>query len=112
MTSEVFYDTRLTLGAEQDLEFIHDYANVYRSPAQAAALLETLMDPISTLQKLPERGAIPMELADLSVREYQQLVVSRCRIIHRVKVSTVYIFVIADGRRDMWSLFERRLLST
>jgi toxin ParE1/3/4 len=32
------------------------------------------------------------------------------RIIYRVRKKTIYVYLVADGRRDMQSLLARRLL--
>jgi toxin ParE1/3/4 len=111
LTTERLSQTRLTLGAEQDVEAIFDYALEHRSAAQANALLEVLLNAIATLERLPERGAAPRELVAMGITDYRQIVVAPYRIIYRIVDLTVFIFVIADGRRDMQSLLERRLFS-
>lgn len=105
------FQVSLTLGAQHDLESLHRDTLERRSPAQAAALLDDIEGAIDTLETLPDRGAVPSELAALGVRDYRQMVVSPHRIIYRVIDTTVYVMVIADGRRDMQSLLERRLLN-
>jgi toxin ParE1/3/4 len=105
------YQVRLTLGAEMDLESLYRHAVEHRSLAQAEDLLDTLSAAIGTLEAHPHRGAAPMELAALGIRDYRQLVVSPYRVIYRVIDAAVYVFVIADGRRDIQALLERRLLN-
>ncbi len=110
MTGGTGVEVRLTLGAENDLEALYRYAVEPRSAAQAADLLDEIQSAIETLASFPNRGATPQELAILGVREYRQIIVSRYRIIYRVLDGVVYVLIIADGRRDMQSLLERRLL--
>jgi toxin ParE1/3/4 len=43
-------------------------------------------------------------------REYREIFFKPYRTIYRVMGENVYIFVIADGRRDMQALLQRRLL--
>lgn len=105
------FEVRLTLGAETDLRSLHGYVLETRSAAQADALLDNILEAVETLETLPERGAVPAELAALGLRDYRQLVVSPYRIIYRAIDRTVYVLVIADGRRDMQALLERRLLT-
>ena len=50
------------------------------------------------------------ELAGLGIKEYRQVFFKPYRIIYRVLGERVYIYVIADGRRNMQSLLSRRLL--
>jgi toxin ParE1/3/4 len=104
------YAVRLTLGAERDLQAIHGYVVEHRSPMQADALLDALLEVIDGLESLPERGAVPGELAGLGFRDYRQVLLPPYRIVYRVIDHTVYIMLIADGRRDMQSLLEQRLL--
>jgi toxin ParE1/3/4 len=42
-------------------------------------------------------------------RSYRQILFKPYRILYRVRAGTVFIAVIADGRRDMASLLSRRL---
>ncbi|WP_216088994.1 hypothetical protein [Aequoribacter fuscus] len=44
------------------------------------------------------------------MREFREIRFKPYRIIHRVIAGHVNVMVIADGRRDMRSLLERRLL--
>ncbi|MCY4059988.1 MAG: type II toxin-antitoxin system RelE/ParE family toxin, partial [Gammaproteobacteria bacterium] len=41
---------------------------------------------------------------------YREVFFKPYRNIYRVVEDTVYVFVIADGRRDMQTLLQRRLL--
>ncbi|MDE0334383.1 MAG: type II toxin-antitoxin system RelE/ParE family toxin [Defluviicoccus sp.] len=62
------------------------------------------------LSEYPDRGRHPGELLDIGIREYCEVFFKPYRIICRVIGETVYVLVVADGRRDMRSLLERRLL--
>jgi toxin ParE1/3/4 len=42
-------------------------------------------------------------------RSYRQIFFKPYRILYRIRSNTVFIAVIADGRRDMASLLARRL---
>jgi toxin ParE1/3/4 len=65
---------------------------------------------METLANLPERGSHPKELLALGIREYRQTFFKPYRIVYRVVARRVYVYLIADGRRDMQALLERRLL--
>ncbi|WP_297448972.1 hypothetical protein [Ferrovum sp.] len=58
----------------------------------------------------PERSVYPKELLALGIRDYRQTAFKPYQVIYRVMGQKVYIYVIADGRRDMQSLLARRLL--
>jgi toxin ParE1/3/4 len=104
------YEVVLTQGAEQDLESLHDYIAEFGSAAQADHVLDRLMDVVDALARFPERGNYPKELAALGIKEYRQTAFKPYRVIYRVMVSRVVIYLIIDGRRDMQSLLARRLL--
>ena len=66
-----------------------------------------------TLQGLshhPHRGSYPDEFLDMGIREYRQVLSLPYRIIYRVIGESVYVFLIADGRRNIRTLPQRRLL--
>lgn len=104
------YDVLLTEGAEQDLESIYDYIAEFDCKANADYVLDRLLEVVESLTAFPERGAYPKELAALGIRDYRQTVFKPYRVIYRVIGQKVYIYVIADGRRDTQSLLARRLL--
>ena len=104
------FDVELTQGPEYDLEAIFDYLAENVSLEAATDLLDRLLDKIQTLELYPLRGNVPKELESLGIREFRQILVSPYRLIYRVIEQTVFIMVIADCRRDMQALLERRLL--
>lgn len=104
------YEVLLTEGAEQDLESIYDYLAEFDSKASADYVLDRLLEVVESLTAFPERGTYPKELVALGIRDYRQTAFKPYRVIYRVMGQTVYIYVIADGRRDMQSLLARRLL--
>jgi toxin ParE1/3/4 len=104
------YEVLLTQGAEQDLESIHDYIAEFDCKANADHVLDRLLDVVDSLTAFPERGAYPKELIALGIRDYRQTAFKPYRVIYRVTGQKVYIYLIADGRRDMQSLLARRLL--
>jgi toxin ParE1/3/4 len=55
-------------------------------------------------------GAYPKELLALGIREYREIFFKPYRVIYRVLGNVVHVFLIADGRRDMQTLLQRRLL--
>lgn len=105
------HEVLLTRSAEQDLEDIYDYIAKYDSPENADYVLDKLMAVAETLSSFPERGAHPEELIALGIREYRQAYFKPYRIIYRTIGKQVFIYLIADGRRDMQSLLSRRMLS-
>jgi len=110
LSNDVRFEVELTHGAQGDLEDIHSYLCEQDASGAADRLLDGFLELVGTLEQFPMRGAIPRELEALGIKEYRQLLLKPYRIIYRIIGSTVFIFLIADGRRDMQSLLERRLL--
>ncbi|HUO44361.1 MAG TPA: type II toxin-antitoxin system RelE/ParE family toxin [Burkholderiales bacterium] len=104
------YEVLLTAGAERDLEEIYDYIAEFDSPANAGRVLDRLLEAVDGLAAFTGRGPHPRELQALGIREYRQVFFKPYRIVYRVVGRRVFIYLIADGRRDMRSLLSHRLL--
>ncbi len=104
------FAVQLTDDAAGDLEEIYDYLSRQDPPGRAEHVLEQIERAFHALSALPERGSIPRELLELGIREYREVFFKPYRIIYRVMGDSVYVLVIADGRRDMGGLLQRRLL--
>ena len=101
---------RLTEDTQRDLEELHEYITEFDSPGNADSVLTRVLEVVENLATFPERGTHPKELLVLGIREYRQTFFKPYRVIYRVIGKRVYIYLIADGRRDMQSLLSRRLL--
>ncbi len=101
---------QLTDDAARDLEEICDYIEQHDMPGKAEHVLQQIEQAFSSLSKHPRRGNYPKELLDIGIREYREIFFKPYRIIYRVMGNDVYVLVIADGRRDMQTLLQRRLL--
>lgn len=104
------YAVFLTDDAASDLEDLYDYIESHDVPEQADYVLNKIEEAFSSLSDYPERGAYPEELLAVGLREYREIYFKPYRIIYRVIDQNIYVMVIADGRRDMQSLLQRRLL--
>ena len=104
------FEVQLTADAVRDLEDIHDDISERGSPSEAAYVLERIEGAFTSLSEHPRRGSYPKELLDIGIREYREVFFKPYRIIYRVIASNVYVLLIADGRRDMQTLLQRRLL--
>ena len=101
---------QLTNDAARDLEEICDYIDRHDAPDRADHVLEQIEKAFHSLSEHPHRGNTPKELLDIGLREYREIFFKPYRIIYRVMGDNVYVLVIADGRRDMQALLQRRLL--
>jgi len=104
------YRLFLTNDASRDLEDLHDYIDSHDAPGKADYVLDQIENVFSRLTENPERGAYPKELVAIGLREYCEIYFKPYRVIYRVMAKRVYVMVIADGRRDMQALLQRRLL--
>lgn len=106
MSFQVF----LTDDAARDLEDLYKYIELHAAPGKADYVLEQIEKAFAGLSEKPQRGAYPKELLAIGSREYREIFFKPYRIIYRIMSDNVYVLVIADGRRDMQALLQRRLL--
>jgi toxin ParE1/3/4 len=104
------YQVFLTEDAVCVLEELYDYIEAYDTLQKADYVVDKIEEAFSSLSDNPERGAYAKELLAVGLREYREVYFKPYRIIYRIIAQHVYVMVIADGRRDMQSLLERRLL--
>ena len=100
----------LTDDAARDLEDLYDYISRYDVPGKAEHVLDHIENLFKSLSENPRRGAYPRELIALGLREYREIFFKPYRIIYRIIENNVFVLLIADGRRDMQTLLQRRLL--
>jgi len=105
MRFEVF----LTDDASRDLEALYDYIASHDAPEKAEYVLDEIEKAFSSLAEHPDRGAYPKELLAIGLRDFREIFFKPYRLIYRVISERVYVMVIADGRRDMQTLLQRRL---
>jgi toxin ParE1/3/4 len=106
MSFEVF----LTDDASRDLEELVAYISSHDNSSNAIHILDKIEETISSLADNPDRGTIPPELRSVGIAEYRELFFKPYRLIFRVIGQNVYIYLIVDGRRDLQTLLEQRLL--
>ena len=104
------YRVRLAEEAELDLIDIYRYISLQDSVENADYVLGQLESLCSRLTELPERGHVPPELDQISVTNYREVNFKPYRVIYEVIRQNVFIHCILDGRRDMSSLLQRRLI--
>jgi len=107
----IVFAVLLTNDAARDLEEIYNYIALHDSPQKADYVLEHIEKAFFSLSKFLERGVYPKELLALGIREYREIFFKPYRIIYRIMDKNVYVLLIVDGRREMQSLLQRRLLN-
>lgn len=101
---------QLTEDALGDLDDIHAYVAAQDGLARADRLVDAIRGVLAKLADFPQRGEYPKELAALGIRQFRQVHHKPYRMIYHATAETVVVMLIADGRRDMQSLLQRRLL--
>ena len=106
------FHVELTHAAADDLADIIDWITHGDSVEAAVHVLDQIETRIDSLERQPGRGVIPHELRALGIDRYRELFFGPHRIIYQVRDKQVVVHLIADGRRDMLALLQRRLTST
>ena len=96
--------------AEDDLFDIYSYVALNDSIQQADRLFEALTRACYSLRTLPLRGRIPPELQDIGVSQFREIRFKPYRIFYSIDHATVTVHCVLDGRRDMQTLLQERLL--
>lgn len=104
------YDCMITRSAENDLEELYLYVELYDSIEKADLLLANIERVINDLKLLPERGHYPPELQRIGVRAFREVHFKPYRIIYALQDKLVVVHCVLDGRRDLQSLLQDRLL--
>jgi toxin ParE1/3/4 len=108
----VKYSVELTVSAMEDLNDIVQWITRHDSAEKALHVLDQIQARVSSLQDQPARGVVPLELMSLGMDKHREIYFKPYRIIYHVRDERVIINLIADGRRDMSVLLQRRLLKT
>ncbi len=104
------FDVWLTDDASSDLKEIYEYIFRHDTPGKAEHVLVKIEEAFVSLSEFPQRGGFPKELLEFGIREFREIFFKPYRIIYKVVGKKIYVFLIVDGRRDMQSLLQRRLL--
>ena len=105
------YQVFLTRDAVRDLEELDEYLAAGESAEKADCVLNKIEAVLQRLSESPERGNRPRELLALGLGDYRQVFFKPYRIIYTIRRKDVYVLMIADGRRDMETLLQSRLLA-
>jgi toxin ParE1/3/4 len=104
----IAFFVRFAAGAHRDIRSIYTYILRNDCRENADFVAREIVRSALKLRDFPERGAHPPELLRLKNFTYRQIFFKPYRIVYRIRANTVFIALIADGRRDMKSLLMRR----
>jgi toxin ParE1/3/4 len=100
----------LIAAAKSDLREIFRYVDLNDSQERADKLVNCIEQTISSLTVMPERGHYPPELERFGIREFREIHFKPYRIIYSIRKNDVVVLCVLDGRRDMQTLLQQRLL--
>jgi len=100
----------ITFEAEKDILDIYDYIAKKDTLQNAEYVLDNLELLILSLEESPERGHYPPELSVQGIKEFKEVIFKPYRAIYEIIGSKVIVHLCVDGRRDMKTLLERRLI--
>ncbi|HMM45043.1 MAG TPA: type II toxin-antitoxin system RelE/ParE family toxin [Candidatus Macondimonas sp.] len=100
----------LTEDAVRDLDDRYSFIAAQDGRDRADQVLGRIHDKLATLRDFPERGEFPPELAALGIRQFRQIHYKPWRMVYQVSAETVTVMLLADGRQDMQTRLQRRLL--
>ena len=104
------FDVFLSEDAERDIEDIYRYIAEPDGIVSAERVLTAIEATCHGLSRLPNRGNVPKELRPLGIAEYREARFKPYRIIYRIAGRQVVVYCVLDGRRDMQTLLQARLL--
>ena len=107
MSHQVF----LIRDAVSDLEELDEYLATGESAKKADYVLNKIEAVLQRLAESTERGRRSRELLALGLDDYRQVFFNPYRIIYTLRHNDVYVLLIADGRRDIKTLLQNRLLA-
>ncbi len=110
MTRGRRYRVVLAGDAERDIEDIYRYIASQESASRADAVLRDLEAAYERLAGMPDRGNAPRELHAIGLVEFRETHIGPYRMVYRVVARSVIVYCVFDGRRDIQSLLQRRLL--
>ncbi|MBF0305732.1 MAG: type II toxin-antitoxin system RelE/ParE family toxin [Alphaproteobacteria bacterium] len=104
------FEVLLSWDAERDIEDIALYVARNDAVEKAERLVAALEETCLGLSEFPERGNVPKELESLGMTEFREAHYKPYRVVYRIMGRQVIVYCVLDGRRDMQSLLQRRLL--
>jgi toxin ParE1/3/4 len=104
------YQVLFAEDAERDIEDLYRFLASRDGVQTAERILGEIEQACLGLKDFPGRGNVPKELVGLGITEYRELHHKPWRMIYRVMGEDVIVYSVMDGRRDMQSFLERRLL--
>jgi toxin ParE1/3/4 len=96
--------------AVQDIEEVHAFISDREGQQRADKILDGLEQVVRRLSETSSHGHGLPELRCLGFKDILEFHFKPYRIVYKVSTKSVLILVVADGRRDLQELLEKRTL--
>ncbi len=96
--------------AESDLDDIYCHIATSEGQEQAELIQERLINVILTLQHLPARGKVPLEMLNFGINDFKEIQSPPWRILYYISGHIVGVVAVLDSRRNIAELLQKRLL--
>jgi len=96
--------------AELDLIELKKYITENFSKKVWQTSYNKIKKSIRSLKLFPDSGGIPIELHELNLTQYRQVISGKNRVIYELKETMIYIHIICDVRQDLMGVLFKRLL--
>jgi toxin ParE1/3/4 len=104
------FTVTLSETAEFDIFDIHDYVALHDTWESADRLLDGIFQTVFSLAEMPQRCHCPPELDRIGNRDFREIHFKPYRIVYSIRENEVIVHCVLDGRRDMQTLLQQRLL--
>lgn len=102
------YKVLWTGAAQADLESVVDFI-AKENPITALRLFRFVRLKARGLNRYPERGRRPPEIAHMRGLPFRELILTPWRLMYRIQGRTVEVLAFFDGRRDLEEVIQERL---
>jgi toxin ParE1/3/4 len=104
------FNVVLTEDAAADLQDIIAYIDAQDGPIRADHVLDQYEKVLTKLETLPGKHLVVSELRDIGIVDFREALFKPYRVIFRIEGASVFVLLICDGRRDVTTLLNARLL--
>lgn len=105
MREQIFYKVEILPSAWEDLKQIEDYYLIEFDAETALTVSNHILDSIERLETFPDSGSMTPDkwLNDLG---YRMVICEKHVSIYKMVGDTIYVYHIADTRKDYTKLFQ------
>lgn len=104
------FEVLWTKGAKRDLILIVEYIK-RDNLSNAKKVFDKIKDKVSQLHHFPNRWRIVLELKEIGVNNYRELIIDRWRVIYKIVEKRIYIVSVIDSRQNIEDILFQRFFN-